>query len=99
MSLTETMRAVDQLAIAFWKSYLPPGARPIDERDQAAMQRAFHQALAYGIDVGLTAQQVADAAFYWRRVAMAGNTPVCLAGRSFHKFASVVEACSKRGES
>lgn len=62
-------------------------------------KRAFHQALAYGIEVGVTAEQVADAAFYGRRVALAGNTPVCLGGRSFHKFASDVEACFQRGES
>lgn len=70
MSLAETQRAVDQLGIAFWFEYLPPGARPLDERDRAAMQRAFHQALAYGIEVGVTAEQVADAAFYGRRVAL-----------------------------
>ena len=99
MSLAETQRAVDQLGIAFWFEYMPPGARPLDERDRAAMQRAFHRALAYGIEVGVTAEQVADAAFYGRRVALAGNTPVCLGGRSFHKFASDVEACFQRGES
>lgn len=96
--LTETMQAVDQLGIAFWFAYLPAGERHWENRDPEEVERVFRRALAYGIDVGLTAEQVSDAAFYGRRVALAGNTPACLAGRSFREFASAVDAWAEKEE-
>lgn len=99
MSLTETMRAVDQLGVAFWFSYLPVGDRrwQFNAADQAEVQRVFTLALGYAVQVGLTAEQVADAAFYGRRLVLAGKVPVCLAGRSFPVFAEGVQASLVEG--
>ncbi len=99
-SLIETQRAVYQLSIAFWFAYLPVNQRRHWEpRDPDELQRVFNLSLIEAAAVGLTAEQVADAAFYGRRLALAGNTPVCVAGRTFAEFASDVEACVQRGES
>lgn len=99
MSIPAVMRAVDQLGIAFWFAYLPASQRHWESRDPGEVQRVFNLCLIEASAVGLTAEQVADAAFYGRRLALAGNAPVCLAGRSFTEFASDVEACFQRGES
>jgi len=98
MSLTETMWAVDQLGAAFWFALIPERRRHWEQRDPEVVERVFRQALTYGIEVGLTAGQVADAAFYGRGLAIDGKTPVCLAGRSFEAFASDVAACLKKEE-
>lgn len=98
MSIPAVTRAVDQLGIAFWFSYLPLNQRRHWEpRDPDELQRTFNLCLIEAAAVGLTAEQVADAAFYGRRLALAGNTPVCLAGRTFTEFAADVEACFKKG--